>query len=144
MPTATQTPKFDPVKLREALEQSGMSQGRVARSIGGVGRNAEKNVEYAKAGLPADAIKAATDQINAELDSLKRRRAELSASQPPALADIPDLMSIARSRLATMTLDEQTEVLGLLDIRVTVLEQARCPRVRIEGTVPHAAAGGAP
>ena len=41
-----------------------------------------------------------------------------------------------------MTLDEQTEVLGLLDVRVTVLEQAHRPRVRIEGTVPHTAAGG--
>lgn len=92
-------------------------------------------VEYIKQGVPAEALKAATDQINQEVAALRRRQAELTAWQPRATA-APDLVSLATSRLVAMALERQAEVLGLLDVRVSVLDVSKAPRIRIEGALP--------
>ncbi|MEU1733345.1 recombinase family protein [Streptosporangium sp. NPDC020145] len=92
-------------------------------------------VEYAKQGLPAEALAAATDQINQDIAALERRQVELTPWRPRATA-VADLTELATSRLVTMAMEQRKEVLALLDVKVTVLDGSESPRIRIEGSLP--------
>lgn len=119
---------------------------RVQEQITRLERNLGETVtEYMRAGLPVDAVKAATDQIKSELEELRTRQAQLTAySSEVATADVSvlDLVERARSRLATMDRDQQTELLGLLEVRVTVLDLTRSPNLKVAGSVPWSQARG--
>ncbi|XVQ87264.1 hypothetical protein ACQP2K_07555 [Microbispora siamensis] len=89
----------------------------------------------AKAGLPAEAVKAATDRITAELDELRSRKAEIEASRIEP-ERISELVARARQRLVRLPAHRRSEVLDLLDVRVAVVDNAKWPRLRITGVLP--------
>lgn len=99
-------------------------------------------VEYAQAGLPAQAVKAAIDKIEADLAALRVQERELvqwqaaRTQQAQATGSLRVLAERAASRLANPTLEMQAEVLRLLRVRVEVLEPTRTPPVRVLGSVP--------
>jgi DNA invertase Pin-like site-specific DNA recombinase len=106
-----------------------------------------------------DAHDAVIAQIRVELDQARARQELLvswkqeSSERSARMRDIWSLAEVAVQRLGAMTLEQRQQVMALLDVRVTVLE-ARVegparggfmgglgpaqPRVRIEGSVPHA------
>lgn len=95
-------------------------------------------VEYAKAGLPPGAVKAATETIQ---DKLRRASGVAGAGRSrfdrgARVAELTALAESAQGRLASMTFAEQKEVLALLDVRVTVLDDTARPALRVEGRVP--------
>ncbi|WP_181786108.1 recombinase family protein [Streptomyces phytophilus] len=91
--------------------------------------------EYARAGLPAVAVQAATRALTEELDQLKAMRDEAAAWQAESQAaelrarDLQALADRARERLHDMTTREQTEILALLDVRVTITGPVPQPRL---------------
>ncbi|MEU8269114.1 recombinase family protein [Sphaerisporangium sp. NPDC049002] len=96
-------------------------------------------VDYARQGLPADAVKAATEQIGQDLERLRKRQAELTAqgaSGPPEIGRLSAMAGQAGLRLKSMPLAQQVEVLQTLDLRVSVLDMTRSPRLRLVGSVP--------
>ncbi len=92
-------------------------------------------VDYAKAGLPAVAVKAATQQLNEELGQLRTMRDEAAAwaqeteAAEQRASDLVALATRARERLADMTSAKQMEVLALLDVKVTITGEVPKPRV---------------
>lgn len=97
-----------------------------------------------KAGVPPDALKAATDQLQGELDGLRRHRAQMDAwgrrgaERSQQMRRLWELAEVAHTRLGQMTGQEKARVLDLLDVRVTVLRHrspGNPPTIRIEGTV---------
>jgi hypothetical protein len=50
-------------------------------------------------------------------------------------SSLDGLAARAAGRLGSMTLDEQRETLGLLNVRVEVLDNTKAPALRITGTV---------
>jgi hypothetical protein len=99
-------------------------------------------VEAAKAGLPAEVIRAATEQLNAELDALRARRAMVEEwrregqAQSERITRLVELAQTAKKRLPRMTLDERRRVLDLLDVRVTIIDagsRSQGLKVKIEG-----------
>ena len=92
-------------------------------------------VDYAKAGLPAVAVKAATQQLNEELGQLRTMRDEAAAwlveteAAGRRAGDLAALAIRARERLADMTPAEQAEVLALLEVKVTITGPIPRPRV---------------
>jgi hypothetical protein len=99
--------------------------------------------DYLRRGVPAEAVKAATDGIELELAALRSHRDRLLALQADSQAeservrDVWALAERAASRMGNMTLAGQAEVLRLLDVRVTVLDDGPTPRLRVLGSVPH-------
>ncbi|WP_420877314.1 transposase, partial [Streptomyces neyagawaensis] len=91
--------------------------------------------EYAKAGLPAVAVTAATRALTEELEQLQAMRGEATAWLEETEAaerrakDLAALATVARERLADMDPAHQAEVLGLLDVRVTITGPVPKPRV---------------
>ncbi|MBQ1081593.1 recombinase family protein [Nocardiopsis sp. B62] len=91
--------------------------------------------DYAKAGLPAVAVEAATRTLTSELEQLEAMRAEAIAWQAETEAarsradDLADLADMARERLADLGPDERAEVLELLDVRVTVTGPVPMPQI---------------
>ncbi|WP_344932582.1 recombinase family protein [Sphaerisporangium flaviroseum] len=106
--------------------------------------------EYLRQGVPADVVKAAADRIRDEMAELRGRRAELAARVEDANGEsermraLIELSERASTRLVNMGLAEQAEVLKLLDVRVTVLENDHEPSLRITGVVPIQQAGSEP
>ncbi|MFL1432124.1 MULTISPECIES: transposase, partial [unclassified Nocardiopsis] len=90
---------------------------------------------YAKAGLPAVAVEAATRTLTSELEQLEAMRAEAVAWQAETEAarsrahDLEALADMARERLADLGPDERAEVLELLDVRVTVTGPVPMPQI---------------
>lgn len=97
-------------------------------------------------------------ELRHKLENARRQRDLLlawrleSARQAGRIRSMWELAEAAADRLPSMTDDERTEILAILDIRVTVLDPppdapARggsnggygpaTPRLRIEGSVPH-------
>ncbi|HEU5160323.1 MAG TPA: recombinase family protein [Streptosporangiaceae bacterium] len=100
--------------------------------------------DYAKAGLPADAVRAAVDAIEADLADLRERERTLVTARAQ-LADHSQRAEAAervaeqmRRGLAAAADDlaAQTEILRLLAVRVAVLEPTKQPRVRVRGEFP--------
>lgn len=105
----------------------------------------------AKAGLSSEDISTAVQELTRERDALRRHLAMIEswrADSQKASERMRRLWALAEEahrRLPTMTRREQKEVLALLDVRVTVLEnQVKAPgghrivspaRIRIEGRV---------
>lgn len=91
--------------------------------------------DYAKAGLPAVAVQAATRALTEELEQFQAMRNEASAWLEETEAaeqrahDLAALATVARERLADMDPAEQAEVLALLDVRVTITGPVPRPRV---------------
>ncbi len=91
--------------------------------------------EYAKAGLPAVAVEAATRTLTSELEQLEAMRAEAVAWRAETEAarsradDLAGLADMARERLADLGPDERAEVLQLLDVRVTVTGPVPMPQI---------------
>ena len=100
-----------------------MSRRHSTRKIAKVERTlTEDAVEAAKAGLRADVIRAATEQLTDELDALRARRAmvdewrkEGAAVQSQRVQRLVELAQVAREHLPRMSLDEKKRVLDLLD-----------------------------
>jgi len=99
------------------------------------------------------------EQFRAELADARRMEAQLrgwresSTAEVQRVADLQALAEHAARRLPAMSLQERAEVLALLDVRVTVLDDPPAvprrggvnggagpwrPQLRIEGSVPHA------
>lgn len=91
--------------------------------------------EYARAGLPAVAVAAATRALTEELEQLQAMRNEATAwleeteATEQRARDLAALATMARERLADMDPAEQAEVLALLDVRVTITGPVPRPRV---------------
>ncbi|MER6210913.1 transposase [Streptomyces sp. NPDC001642] len=91
--------------------------------------------EYAKAGLPAVAVQAATRALSEELDQLRAMRNEAATWMEETEAaeqranDLTTLAILARERLVDMTPAEQAEVLALLEVKVTITGPVPRPRV---------------
>ncbi|MED7929321.1 recombinase family protein [Nonomuraea sp. LP-02] len=121
---------------RDELEQITTHLAKLERSL------VYDVAEYLRQGVPAEVVKAATDRIRDEMAELRRRRAELVARTEDAngaserMRALIELAERASSRLADMTSEERAEVVELLRVRVTVLENTAEPRIRIEGVVP--------
>ena len=91
--------------------------------------------DYMRAGVAPELVKAATDELGAELDALKRERDDAARWQAQAAAagnraaDLEALAMGARERLADLDPDERAEVLELLDVRVTVVGPVPQPQI---------------
>ncbi|GAA3180933.1 recombinase family protein [Streptomyces virens] len=91
--------------------------------------------DYAKAGLPAVALQAATRALTEEVEQLQAMRDEAAAWMEETEAaeqrarDLAALAAVARERLADMDPAEQSEVLALLDVRVTITGEIPKPRL---------------
>ncbi|WP_178378533.1 recombinase family protein [Nocardiopsis flavescens] len=91
--------------------------------------------DYMRAGVAPELVKAATDELGAELDALKRERDDAArwlAQAEQATARATDLEALAvgaRERLADLGPDERAEVLQLLDVRVTVTGPVPMPQI---------------
>lgn len=93
-------------------------------------------------GLDSDLVRAVVEGIERDLarlvadrDRVQAIRADEQAAESRAVA-IARLAERAQQRLPGMGLEEQQEVLNLLGVRVTVLDQTTMPAVRIEGELP--------
>jgi site-specific DNA recombinase len=104
----------------------------------------ERTREALRAGLPAEVLAEVAGELTAEREALIRHRDRLkaweeqSANESAHMRRLWDLAEMAHARLPSMGLDEQKQVLGLLDIQVTILEHAtrETPAVlTIEGAV---------
>lgn len=88
-------------------------------------------VDYAKIGLPAEAVQAVTKALTEELEELKKMKAEIIAwleDQSAAAQrgrDLSDLAQMSRERLPKMGLNEQMRFIALLDLKVTILEEVQ-------------------
>lgn len=95
-----------------------------------------------KAGLDPELLRAAVEGIEGELAQLTADRERLEAVRADAHAAeerataIGRLAERAADRLPGMSPTEQREVLGLLGVRVTVLDDSLSPALRIEGELP--------
>ncbi len=91
--------------------------------------------EYAKAGLPASAVAAATGALVEERRQLADLRDEAAEWLEETEAtgqrarDLEALADMARTRLADMDPAHQSEVLGLLDVKVTITGPIPQPRL---------------
>lgn len=91
--------------------------------------------DYAKAGLPASAVAAASAALIEERRQLTDIRNEAAQwlEETKATAqrarDLEALATMARTRLADMTPADQDEVLGLLDVRVTITGPVPKPKL---------------
>ncbi|KOU97419.1 recombinase [Streptomyces sp. XY511] len=137
----------DPARLKAmAAEWVGMAEGTQtnhADRIADLDRQiAERQkaittviTEYAKAGIPAVAMEAATRALTEELEQLQAMRTEAAAWMEETEAaeqrarDLEALATVARTRLADMTPAEQAEVLALLDVRVTITGPVPKPKL---------------
>jgi len=137
----------DPARLKAmAAEWVGMTAGdqathadRIAeldRKISETTDALTKTVtEYARAGMPAVAVEAATRALTDDLKQLQSMRDEAEAWQAESEAaeqrarDLEALAGVARDRLADMDPTEQAEVLALLDVRVTITGAVPPPRL---------------
>ncbi|WP_219506458.1 recombinase family protein [Nonomuraea ceibae] len=121
---------------RDELAQISTQLTKLERSL------VDDVAEYLRVGVAADVVKAATDRIRGEMAELRTRRAQLVARVDDANGEservraLIELAERASSRLANMSPEEQAEVVELLDVRVTVLDNTDAPRLRIEGIVP--------
>lgn len=104
-------------------------------------------VDYARQGLPATAVQAATDAIEADLAGLRGRIAAIEAAQADRRATALQLDALgsladrAQQRLASADRATQAELMRALQVRATVLDTGRSPRVRVSGSVPVPPAG---
>ncbi|NEC70392.1 recombinase family protein [Streptomyces rochei] len=137
----------DPDRLRAmAAEWVGMAAGeqtnhadRIAdldrRITERTGALTKLVTDYAKAGLPAVALQAATRALTEEVEQLQAMRDEAAAWMEETEAteqrarDLAALAAVARERLADMDPAEQSEVLALLDVRVTITGEIPKPRL---------------
>ncbi|MGQ4728774.1 MULTISPECIES: transposase [Streptomyces] len=91
--------------------------------------------EYAKAGLPASAVAAASAALTEERLQLADLRDEAAQwlEETKATAqrahDLEALATMARTRLADMAPADQADVLGLLDVRVTITGPVPKPKI---------------
>ena len=74
-------------------------------------------------------------RLVADRDRVQAIRADEQAAESRTVA-IARLADRAQLRLPGMDLDGQREVLALLGVRVTVLDQTTTPALRIEGELP--------
>jgi hypothetical protein len=99
-------------------------------------------VDYALQGLPADVVRAATDDLQRELGALRRHRAQVRQWQVANLSDsermrqLWEVADLAHTRLAAMTPEERARVLALLHVRVSVLGWKRCDTCAGRGKLP--------
>lgn len=105
---------------------------------------------YLKAGIDPEALSDAMDRLNDQLAALRRRRDDIArlvesgevASR--SLNQLGKLAATAAGRLAHADLAMQAEELALLDVRVTVLDRARTPALRVEGVICSPGSRGSP
>lgn len=102
----------------------------------------ETVVDYARQGLPASAVQAATDAIETDLAGLRARIAAIEAAQldrrqvAGQLDALELLATRAAARLAAADRAAQAELLRVLRARVTVLDLTDSPRLKVQGAVP--------
>lgn len=117
---------LSPVPVPETLADL---DARVARAEQAL---ASSMVQWAKAGMDAGAMGAASAALNAELAALRARRDRVAAWQADADASaaqagrLQALAAAAAERLPTLPPAERKQVLELLDVRVQVAEWHLC------------------
>jgi DNA invertase Pin-like site-specific DNA recombinase len=98
--------------------------------------------EYAKQGLPADALSAATSELQEELEALRSHRAELARWERADVAEAARSKSlwrvarVASDRLRDMLAEDRDRVLELLRVRVDVEGWDDCGACEGRGKLP--------
>ena len=98
-------------------------------------------IDLLRRGFDADAIERATQAIDRDMLATRKRLAEVeawaadSANESRHVMSVWQLAETAGTRLSEMAPNQQTEVLALLDVRVTVLDSSARPSLRVEGVV---------
>lgn len=99
----------------------------LARKVSSLERAYTKTVtEYAKAGLDGVAVKAATTNLQEQLDAARQRLAQAqewdrqSKTQSTRMRSLWEIAELAQTTLRTMDLSAQKHLLALLDVRVVV------------------------
>ncbi|MBW3669312.1 MAG: recombinase family protein, partial [Actinobacteria bacterium] len=101
----------------------------------------ETVVDYAREGVPAAVVRAATDTLAGELSQLRRHRADLvrwRSAEEASDRHAKRLWALARTaldRLHTMGDDERAALLAMLAVQVTVTGTSRCPQCDGRGRV---------
>jgi DNA invertase Pin-like site-specific DNA recombinase len=101
----------------------------------------ETVVDYAREGVPAAVVRAATDTLAGELSQLRRHRADLlrwRSAEEASQRHRNHLWRLARragDRLDTMGDDERAALLAMLAVQVTVTGTSRCPQCDGRGRV---------
>jgi len=101
----------------------------------------ETVVDYAREGVPAAVVRAATDTLAGELSQLRRHRADLVRWRSAEEASdrhtkrLWALACTALDRLDTMGDGERAALLAMLAVQVTVTATSRCPQCDGRGRV---------
>ena len=104
-------------------------------------RMASAMAMHIKAGTDMTIFEAAMEQLNGELGALEKRRDDIARylaeteERQEQMASLGGIAARVAGRLDSMTLEDQKEVLGLLNVRVEVLDNSKAPAIRIAGTV---------
>ncbi|WP_322938026.1 recombinase family protein [Nocardioides bizhenqiangii] len=102
----------------------------------------DKVAECLRIGLDANVLASAVEQIDAEIEALRAYRAtmeqhrEVEQAEESRVSALTRLAEQARTNLPHFDLDQQAEVLRLLRVRVTLLDDTKYPGLRVEGVVP--------
>lgn len=92
----------------------------------------ETVADYMREGVPAAAVKAATDVLADELAQLRRHRADLArwqeanAARSSTMSRLWELAEAAHRRLGNMTDEQRATLLSTLDVQVTVTGAVEC------------------
>lgn len=102
----------------------------------------DKVAEYLRLGLDAKDLAPAVEQIDSEIEALRAYRATMEQhrsienAEQSRVSALTRLAEQARTNLPHFDLDQQAEVLRLLRVQVTLLDDTKYPALRVEGVVP--------
>jgi site-specific DNA recombinase len=88
--------------------------------------------DYMREGVPAAAVKAATDALADELAALRRHRAELArwqelnAARSRTMSRLWELAEAAHRRLGQLSDEQRATLLSMLDVQVTLTGASEC------------------
>ncbi len=108
-------------------------------------RLATEVVEYIRAGVAPSIVRAATEAIEGDLATLRRRREDLgtwseeSRAESEKVRELWGLAERAHTRFDSMSLEERAEVMALLDVTVQVGDNTYEPPLTVSGVVPWSA-----
>lgn len=102
----------------------------------------DKVAECFRANIDAALVASAVEQIDAEIEALRAYRSTMEQhrsienAEQSRVSSLTRLAEQARTSLPSFDLDQQAEVLRLLRVQVTLLDDTKYPALRVEGVVP--------